>query len=137
MDNHPVGKVRGQAHLGQRFEIFASLDGGVGRSAAMRFDQQQNAAALAQLCGTPEDLKVLLKAENVTSRMAINKRDLAVRGELELRFQALDMIHIRLALRQDLTNEPQSMGGVEARNLGRRLVQGAQIDLGSLEAGLH
>src|SRR5688572_21211342 len=98
MDHHPMGEVRGQAQLWNGFQIFAGLDGGVRRPATMRFDQNGNAAALAQLRYTLEDLEILREAKNISAGMAVDKRDLTLRGKLELRFQALDMILVGCTL---------------------------------------
>src|SRR5215212_11530436 len=98
MHHHPVRKIRGQPQLWNGGQIVIRLDGGVRRSAAMRFDQNGNAAALTQLCYTLEDLDILLKAKNIAAGMTIDEHDLTLRGKLELRFEALNMILVGLYL---------------------------------------
>src|SRR6266536_1514016 len=134
VDYHPMREVRGQAQLGNRFQILAGLDSRVGRSATMRFNQNGNTAALAQLCHPLENLEVLREAKNIAACMDIDKRDLTLRGKLKLRLQAFHMILVRLSLCQDLTNELQPIAGMETCNLRWRLMQGAQINLAGCKA---
>src|SRR6266498_518558 len=98
MDHHPMGEVRGQAQLWNRFQIIASLNGRVRGSATMCFDQNGNAAALTQLRYTLEDPNVLREAKNIAAGMTIDKRNLTLRGKFKLRFETLDMILVGLPL---------------------------------------
>src|SRR5215212_5673686 len=134
MHYHPVRKGRGQTQLRNGIQIVIRLDGGVRRSTAMRFDQNGNAAALAQLCYTLEDLDILREAKNIPARMTIDKRDLTLRGKLELHFETLNMILVSLSLGQDLTNEAQPIISMEARDLCRRFVERTQIDFSGIKA---
>ena len=64
----------------------------------MGLDQNRDSTALAQLRYALEDLNIFLKAKNIAASMTIDKRDLTLRGKLQLRFKALNMILVSLSL---------------------------------------
>ena len=79
-----MGEVFGQSQFWDGFQIFAGFDSRVRWSAAMCFDQDGDAATLAQLCKTLKDLDILIKAKNIAAGMAVDKLNLTLCGKLEL-----------------------------------------------------
>jgi len=119
MDDHPVGKVSRQAQLGDGLQIFAGLDRRVGGSSTVGFDQEGDATVKAQLGQVLKDSNIFLEAENIAASLAIDENDLATCSKFKLGFQTLDMILISLPLSQNLSDQQQTTGTVETRNLCR------------------
>jgi hypothetical protein len=79
-------------------------------------------------------MNVFGDGKNIATGMAVDKQDLTLRSELELGFQALNVILICLPLGQDLTDEAEPVDCVEPRDLCGRLMQGPQKNLCGIES---